>query len=130
MHYDANGSPVEGFSNLRAVFKDFKFVDTDPFPTHLCVLPDARDPNVRNSTDGDYHAIVLVNRRFPGSAEVRVMRPFLCLPTPGEEDPETTYGWEDTNGNFASHGVHPAYAPDDSKVYAWKLCAKGTDFRV
>lgn len=140
MHYDANGSPVDGpgFTDppthvssapkshfaVRSLFSGFSFLGETPFPEHLCVVP---GDSVMDSTDSDYHVVVLVDSRFSNSAYFQVMRPYTSY---DPDEKETLYGWVAKNGNLVSHGEHPAYDPDDAKVVAWKPCPKDFDLRA
>lgn len=141
MSYDANGSPVddgpdhttfphpprEQWSGLKSMVKGFEVLGTTPFPAHLCVVPDPREKNVTNSTEADYHIVVLVDGRFPTMGSIQVMRPYTARDL---DNGEILYGWLDRSGNFVSHGERPVYEPDHAKVVAWKPCPKDFDLRA
>lgn len=138
MSYDANGSPVDGphptthtpspseeWSGVRGMLDGFSVMGTDSFPAHLCVVPDKQDPDLRLSSDNDYHIVVSVDSRFSCNGRIALMRPCTYI------DPEAglEYGWVDKDGNFLSHGERPAYEPDHAKVVAWKPCSHEFDLR-
>lgn len=140
MSFDANGSPVEGphpttlppsprekWEGVKSLVKGFSVLGTVPFPVHLCVAPDAREKEVTNSTDADYHVVMLVDDRFPCHGTFRVMRPYTARDL---DNGGALYGWVDKDGNFVSHGERPVYEPDHAKVVAWKPCPKDFDLRA
>ena len=140
MSFDANGSPVDGphptdipappvekWAGLRSLIKGFNVLGTAAFPAHLCVAPDPRGADVTNSTDADYHLVMLVDARFSCHGTFRVMRPYTARDL---ENGEVLYGWIDRDGNFVSHGERPVYEPDYAKVVAWKPCPEDFDLRA
>ena len=140
MSFDANGSPVEGphpttippppvekWAGVKSLVKGFNVLGTNPFPAHLCVVPDAREKDVINSTDADYHVVMLVDARFSCHGTFRVMRPYTARDL---DNGELLYGWIDASENFVSHGERPVYELDDAKVVAWKPCPKDFDLRA
>jgi len=139
MSYDANGSPVDGplpttfppppvekWSGVKSLVHGFSVLGVDPFPAHLCVIPDTREEDVANSTDNDYHVIVLVDARFPCVGRIALARPYTAKDM---ESGETLYGWLDTDGNLYDHGERDIH-DDHAKVVAWKPCHKDFDLRA
>lgn len=104
----------------------YQYVGTHHFPDALCRVKNGREAEVLDSTDDDYHLVVLVDRRFPVNLRIAKMRPYLFR---DDDNDETCFGWVDEDGNIASHGEHPVYDLDNAKVLAWKPCAKGLDLR-
>lgn len=139
MSFDANGSPVEGpyppslpqpssekWAGVKALLKGFSVLGTASFPAHLCVVPDAREKDVTNSTESDYHIVVMVDARFPCHGILRVVRPYTAKDL---ENGETLYGWVDAHGNVFDHGERDIH-DDHVKVVAWKACPKDFDIRA
>lgn len=135
--YDANGSPVEGphddfqapprpKKGVGQYLEGFSHLGTHPFPVHLCVLPDPREKNVYLSAETDYHVVVLVDRRFPDHATMRVMRPYMVEPA---IEGGRAFGWLDRSENVASHGERPVLI-ENAKVVAWRPCPREEDFRA
>lgn len=106
----------------------FAHLGRDPFPTHLCVHRNAREPDVMDSGEDDYHLVVMVDARFDVHGAFAKMKPYTCINREGE-GPELLYGWVDADGNLGDHGEHDIHN-DHMKVVAWRPCERGLDLRT
>ena len=139
MSFDANGSPVDGphptthpsplldkWSGVKSLVNGFNVLGVTPFPVHLCVVLDTREMDVTNSTDADYHIVVLVDGRFPCQGYIVRAKPYTARDL---DNGGILYGWVDVDGNLYDHGEKDIH-DDNAKVVAWKPCPKDFDLRA
>ena len=108
---------------ITDLFTDFQYLGTHPFPAHLCTVPNVREPDVRDSSDDDYHVVFTVDDRFVCSGRLRKMKPYTAL------DEVRHFGWVDQDENFVAHGENPVN-DDHEKVVAWRPCSRDFDLRT
>lgn len=83
------------------------------FPEDLRIIPNKREPDVRDS-DVEFYC-VLADPRFPEECQVKVLRPYTC---PELDGAELLYGWTD-GYNVYDHFERDIH-DDFARVVAWK----------
>lgn len=103
------------------IFKDFqRYI----FPEWECTIPNAREPEVKDS-DSVYLCVV-VDDRFPHQFEVMFLHPYTAVHC---EDGSTLYGWMRMGRKgCVDHCTRPIHL-DLERVVAWKKVDAAVDVR-
>lgn len=107
--------------NILDIFNGF---ERTIFPESECTIPNAREPDVKDS-DSVYLCVV-VDDRFPHQFEVMFLHPYTAVDC---EDGSTLYGWTrmDRN-NYVDHCMRAIHC-DHERVVAWKKVDAAVDVR-